>query len=146
MGKPFSEMTETERRVNRALLRAGLPADWREATGIQTMNYDNAGLRHAMDAAERRAIQHSEQYSEAQRETAPYLRGMALDGIATSGDLYKLALARLGVDTKQLPTAACRGMFRHMTRGPSAKKLAQDAAANDAFAAKFPNAARIKKG
>ena len=142
MGKPFSEMTETERRVNRALLRAGLSADWREPTGSETMNYDKSGIRLAMDQAAQSATRAVMEFRDARAKVGAALPALALDSAASAPEVYKLALDRLGVDTKGVPAAAYGAMFEICRK--STRPLTLDHAGEQRFAERFPNVARIR--
>lgn len=83
---------------------------------------------------------------EAERETAPFLAGLALDGTADTDQLYQRALHQMGIDTRGLPLPACRAVFRHLRGHRPGTGIAQDAATDAGFLARFPNIARIREG
>lgn len=132
MGKPFSEMTPLERRVNRNRLQRGMAADWSEAA--MAADLENRIVKGLTAAAE------------ARREVGAVAPGMALDGANSAADIYKMALDRAGVDTSGLTgdaaLATAWGMFRS---GQLKPRISNYGAEAQSFAERFPNVARVRK-
>lgn len=141
MAKTFSSMTELERRVNRALLRAGLSADFQGANDEMAIGYDDGGARLAMD----RAANAAREYMEARKDVESRIPGFAQDSATCAGDVYKEALRQSGIATDGLPTSACKAMWHHLTGRNSSAKFAADQRLDAEFAERFPNVARIKR-
>lgn len=132
MAKPFSQMTQLERLVNRNRLQRGLAADWSEAA--MATDLENRIMKGLTAAAE------------ARREVGAVAPSLALDGANSAGDIYKMALDRAGVDTSGLVgDAAMRvawNMFRAGQLKPRIRSYGADA---DSFAERFPSVARVRK-
>ena len=97
-----------------------------------------------MDSAD--AFTRLRDLQEAQREVAPIV-GEIL-GMDSAATVFREALSRLGVDHRGLPDAALPAMFRTARRGQhgngGAPRIAQDSRGAASFAARFPDAARIR--
>lgn len=140
MAKTFSQMTETERRVNRALLRAGLAADFEGASDEMTIGYDTGAARLAMD----RAVSAAVEYREARRDVEARIPNFALDRATSATDVYGEALRRSGLTTDGIHPSAYKALWHHLTGRRSSAKFAQDQAHDAEFARRFPNVARIR--
>lgn len=142
MAKPFSQMTETEKRINRARLAAGKPANYSEQMG-----YDHAGVRLAMDAAQRRLNTVALDYMRARDAVEARAPHLALDSAKDAAGVYAIALRAAGVDVAGVDRSAYRALYEaSIGGGIRRQQMAHDAAHVKGFDQRFPNAARIKKG
>jgi hypothetical protein len=134
-------MTQTEKRVNRERLASGKPADWSEAMG-----YDKAGFRLAMDRAQREIVHEVNAFRMARDEVRAALPHLALDHAKDSAGVYAIALDYAGVNVNGAPRHAYKALWTMLKTGQGrAPDIAMDRAGEASFAARFPNAARVKK-
>lgn len=142
MAKPFSQMTETEKRINRARMASGKAADWTEQMGL-----DRAGVRFALDAAQDRAFRNIRDYERARAAVSARMPQLALDSATDAAGVYYIALNAAGVNLNGVHRSAYRDLY-DLTIGGGAKRhqIAMDQAAHQTLAELSPNFARIRKG
>ena len=132
MGKPFSEMTPLERRVNRNRLQSGMAADFSEAQMEEKIRSE---ITRAMTA-----------WNDALRRVGAAMPTLGMDSATSAADVYRAGLEAAGVDCTGLATdaslEAAWGMF---TSGQLKPRISNYGADADSFNERFPNVARVRK-
>jgi hypothetical protein len=101
--------------------------------------------RYAMDSSD--TFRRMQDIQAAEREVAPYVGDVL--GMDSAAAVFREALARRGIASRDLPAAALPAMWRLVRRGSQGSgggvpRTAHDARASAAFAERFPELARVR--